>query len=51
MNERNCKTIALISFLRKFIAVFFSIFLNIYVFSLSNDIGLIIKYNLVGVIF
>ena len=51
MNEENNKTISLIVFFRKFISVFFSIFLNIYVLSIVNDVGLVIKYNLVGIIF
>ena len=51
MNKENNNTIALIVFFRKFISVFFSIFLNIYVLSIVNDVGLVIKYNLVGIIF
>ena len=51
MNKENNNTIALIVFFRKFISVFFSLFLNIYVLSIVNDVGLVIKYNLVGIIF
>lgn len=51
MNNRNRKIIGVISFLRKFISIFFTIFLNIYVFKIENNIGLIIKFNLIGIIF
>ena len=51
MDEHNKKIIQIISFFRKFISVFFTLFLNIYVFKSVNDVGLILKYNLVGVIF
>lgn len=48
MDEKNRKTIAIISFLRKFISVFFSIFFNIYVLKIINDVGFVIKVNFVG---
>ena len=51
MDEHNKKIIQTISFFRKFISVFFTLFLNIYVLKSSNDFGLILKYNFVGVIF
>lgn len=51
MDEHNKKIIQTISFFRKFISVFFTLFLNIYVLKSSNDFGLILKYNLVGVVF
>ena len=51
MNEHNRKVISIIVFLRKFISVFFTLFFNIYVLKIVNDVGLIIKFNLVGVIF
>lgn len=51
MDEHNKKIIQAISFFRKFISVFFTLFLNIYVLKSSNDFGLILKYNFVGVIF
>lgn len=51
MDEHNKKIILSISFVRKFISVFFTLFLNIYIFKNNNDFGLILKYNLVGVIF
>lgn len=51
MNKENNNIIALIAFFRNFISVFFSVFLNIYVLSIVNDVGIVIKYNLVGIIF
>lgn len=51
MNEHNKKIISIIVFLRKFISVFFTIFFNIYVLKIVNDIGVILKFNLVGIIF
>ena len=51
MDEHNKKIIQSISFIRKFISVFFTLFLNIYILKSGNDFGLILKYNLVGVIF
>lgn len=51
MDEHNKKIIQTISFFRKFISVFFTLFLNIYILKNGNDFELILKYNLVGVIF
>lgn len=51
MDERNRKTIALVSFLRKFIVVFFNLFFNIYVLKIVNDVGFVIKVNLISLIF
>ncbi len=51
MDEHNKKIIQTISFFRKFIAVFFTLFLNIYILKNNNDFLLILKFNLVGVIF
>lgn len=49
--EQNRKYIAIVSFLRKFIKVFFSLFFNIYILKIvNNDFNFIIKYNLFGVI-
>lgn len=51
MDEKNRKIIAVISFMRKFISVFFSLFFNIYVLKIVNDIGFIIKVNLISLVF
>lgn len=51
MDRDTRKYISLISFFRKFISVFFSLFFNIYVIKIVNDVGVILKYSLVGVIF
>jgi YQGE family putative transporter len=51
MDEYNKKIIQSISFFRKFISVFFTLFLNIYILKNENDFELILKYNFVGVIF
>lgn len=51
MEKENRKIIAIISFLRKFISVFLNLFFNIYILKIVDDLGLVIKYNLVGVIF
>lgn len=51
MDEHNKKIISIIVFLRKFISVFFTIFFNIYVLKIVNDIGIILKFNLVGIVF
>lgn len=51
MDKFNRKLIALIAFLKKFISVFFTLFFNIYVLKIVDDVGLIIKFNLVGIIF
>ena len=49
--EKNRKYIAIISFLRKFVSVFFNMFFNIYILKMvNNDISFIIKYTLFGVI-
>ena len=49
--EQNKKYIALISFLRKFIKVFFTLFFNIYILKIvNNDLLFVIKYSLFGVI-
>ena len=51
MMEQNKKYIALISFLRKFIKVFFTLFFNIYILKIvNNDLLFVIKYSLFGVI-
>ena len=51
MDEQNRKTIAQISFMRSFITVFFNIFFNIYVLKIINDVGFVIKVNLISLIF
>ena len=51
MDNRNRKVISIIVFLRKFISSFFTLFFNIYVLKIVNDVGIILKYNLVGIIF
>lgn len=51
MDNENRKIISVIVFLRKFISVFFTLFFNIYVLKIVNDVGVVIKYNLVGIIF
>lgn len=51
MDSYNRKIVSLIVFFRKFISVFFTLFFNIYVLKIVNDIGVIIQYNLVGIIF
>lgn len=51
MDKHNRKIISIIVFLRKFISVFFTLFFNIYVLKIVNDVGIIIKFNLVGIIF
>ena len=51
MEQENRKYIAIISFFRKFISVFFSLFFNIYILKIvNNDLNFIIKYNLFGII-
>lgn len=51
MEQKNRKYIAIISFFRKFIKVFFSLFFNIYILKIvNNDLSFIIKYSLFGVI-
>lgn len=50
MEQENRKYIAIISFLRKFIRVFFTLFFNIYILKIvNNDLSFVIKYNLFGV--
>ena len=50
MEEENRKYIAIISFFRKFIRVFFTLFFNIYILKIvNNDLSFIIKYTLFGV--
>lgn len=51
MDNHNKKVVSIIVFLRKFISVFFTLFFNIYVLKIINDVGVVLKYNLVGVIF
>lgn len=51
MDNHNRKVISIIVFLRKFISSFFTLFFNIYVLKIVNDVGIILKYNLVGIIF
>lgn len=50
MDEKNRKIIAIISFLRRFISIFFNIFFDIYVLKLINDIGFIILINLISLV-
>lgn len=51
MEQENRKYIAIISFFRKFIRVFFTLFFNIYILKIvNNDLSFIIKYNLFGVV-
>ena len=50
MEQKNRKYIAIISFFRKFIRVFFELFFNIYILKIvNNDLSFIIKYTLFGV--
>ena len=51
MDEKNRKIVAIVSFMRKFINVFFTIFFNIYVLKIINDIGTILLVNLAGIVF
>lgn len=51
MKQENQKYIGIITFFRKFITIFFSIFFNIYILKIvNNDLSFIIKYTLFGVI-
>lgn len=51
MEQQNRKYIAIISLLRKFIRVFFTLFFNIYILKIvNNDLSFVIKYNLFGVL-
>ena len=51
MDAENRKLIVIISFMRKFISVFFSLFFNIYVLKIVNDVGFIIKVNFISLAF
>jgi len=51
MDKHNRKILSTTVFLRKFISVFFTLFFNIYVLKIVNDIGIIIQFNLIGIIF
>lgn len=51
MDIENRKRIALISFMRKFISIVFTLFLNIYVLKIVNDFEFVIRVNLISVIF
>ena len=51
MDEKNRKAIATVSFMRRFISVFFNLFLNIYVLKIVNDLGFVIKVNLISLVF
>lgn len=51
MDNHNRNVISIIVFLRKFVSVFFVLFFNIYVLTIVNDVGIVLKYNLVGIIF
>lgn len=51
MEEKNQRLITIISFLRNFISVFFTLFFNIYVLKIVSDIGFIIKINFLEVAF
>lgn len=51
MDVKNRELITIISFMRKFISIFFNLFFNIYVLKIVNDIGFIIKVNLVSLAF
>lgn len=51
MEQQNIKYISIIHFLKKFIAIFFTIFFNIYILKIvNNDLSFIIKYSLFSVI-
>lgn len=51
MEQENKKYIAIISFFRKFIRVFFTLFFNIYILKIvNNDLNFIIKYTLFGIL-
>lgn len=51
MEQQNRKYIAIISFFRNFIRIFFTLFFNIYILKIvNNDLSFIIKYSLFGVI-
>ncbi len=51
MEQGNRRYIAIISFFRKLIRIFFNLFFNIYILKIvNNDLSFIIKYTLFGVI-
>ncbi len=51
MEQQNRKYIAIISFFRNFIRIFFTLFFNIYILKIvNNDLSFVIKYSLFGVI-
>ncbi len=51
MEYDNRKYIAIISFFKKFVSVFFSLFFNIYILKIvGDDLNLVIKYSLFGAI-
>ena len=51
MEQENRKYIAIISFFRRTIRVFFNLFFNIYIYKIvNNDLSFIIKYTLFGVL-
>lgn len=51
MEQNNRKYLAIISFLRHFISVFFSLFFNIYILKIvNNDISFVMKYSLYSVL-
>ena len=51
MDKKNRKTLATVSFIRRFISVFFNLFFNIYVLKIVNDFGFVIKVNLISLLF
>lgn len=51
MNEKNRKILATVSFMRRFISVFFNLFFNIYVLKIVNDLGFVIIVNLISLVF
>lgn len=51
MDIHNIRNISIIAFLKKFISVFFTLFFNIYVLKIVNDVGFIIMLNLIRIIF
>ena len=48
MDVKNRKIVAIVAFMRKFITVFFNLFFNIYVLKIVNDLGFVIKVNLIS---
>ena len=51
LNEKNRRIIATVSFMRRFISIFFNLFFNIYVLKIVNDLGFVIKVNLISLVF